>query len=151
MLLSVCSCVHLTERNTIEIYVWKTHSPFLFFEKVTLKTTSLENLPHISPIALFFIYFWVCLCMAPWPNEIRKIPKIWYTWMDGPPWRRMPAGLWWRDLQPRLRICLKWCCRRQWQTHSLFPGLSTITWQRSTRSDLHALDAAYPYCTDIHT
>ena len=29
-------------------------------------------------------------------------------------------------------------------TLSLFPGLSTITWQRSTRSDLHALDAAYP-------
>ena len=34
--------------------------------------------------------------------------------------------------------------------HSLIPGLSTITWQRSTRNDLHALDVAYPYCTDIH-
>ena len=27
--------------------------------------------------------------------------------MDGPPWRWMPAGLWWRHLLPRLRICFK--------------------------------------------
>ena len=35
-------------------------------------------------------------------------------------------------------------------TLSIFSELTTITWQRSTRSDLHALDAAYPHCTDIH-
>ena len=71
-----------------------------------------------------------------------------YGWMDGPPGRRMPAGRY-EDTYNQ-GLYLKLCCRRQWQPHSLFPGLSTITWQRSSRSDLHALDAAYPYCTDIH-
>ena len=42
------------------------------------------------------------------------------------------------------------CLLRLRQPHSVFPGLSTITWERSTWSDLHALDAAHPYCTDIH-
>ena len=39
-------------------------------------------------------------------------------------------------------LCLKRCSRRQWQPHSLFPGLWTITWLQDTRSDLHALEAA---------
>ena len=39
-------------------------------------------------------------------------------------------------------LCLKWYCRRQWQPHSRFPGLSTTTWKRVTRSDLYALDTA---------
>ena len=38
--------------------------------------------------------------------------------------------------------CLKQWCRRQCQPTSQFPEMSTISWQRSTLSHLHALDTA---------
>ena len=68
-----------------------------------------------------------------------------HIWMDGWPGIEMDAG----------RAVMKTPATKAKDLfkvvpHSLFPGLSTITWQQSTRSDLHALDAAYPYCTDIH-